>query len=174
MFPSLTVALALVGVLAQVAATPQPAGDQSPAAVTPAVDPATSAFATDAGVILITVKPAMTAAYEQVISALQGAMAKDSDPDRRSAASGWRVFKAAETDAKGNVVYVHLMLPVVAGFDYRPSLLLDTLVEELAPNLLTLYQESIAGAPSKLSLTELAHMAVAPVPLPDPKKPGPR
>ncbi len=174
---SVIVALTLLLMLAQSAAAPQPATNQSPSAVTPApvsIDPATSAFATEAGVILITIKPAMTGAYELVLRTLQEMLAKDTDQARQSAAKGWRVFKAAEPDAKGNAVYVHLLLPAVPGFDYRPSLLLDALVKELTPELLTKYQESIAGAPSKLSLTELANMSVAPVAVPDVKKPGGR
>jgi hypothetical protein len=151
--------------------------NQSPSALTPApvpVDPATSSFATEAGVILIAIKPTLTDAYEAVIRTLNEALAKDSDEARRAAAKGWRVFKATEPDAKGNSVYVHMFLPAVAGFDYRPSLLIDALVAELAPDLLTKYQESIAGAPSKLSLTELANMAMAPLPPAPPKKPGGR
>ena len=142
----------------------------APAALS--VDPATASFVGQAGVILITIKPAMTDAYESVIHVLQGALANDTDEARRAAAKGWRVFKAAESDAKGNAVYVHVFLPAVPGFDYRPSLLIDALVKDLAPDLLTKYQESIAGAPSKLSLTELANMAVAPVVAPEVKKPG--
>lgn len=84
------------------------------------------------------------------------------------------MFKASEGDAKGNAVYVHLFLPAVPGFDYRPSLLIDALVKDLAPDLLSKYQESIAGAPSKLSLTELANMSVAPIARPEVKKPGGR
>lgn len=155
----------------------QTPANQSPPAVTPApvsIDPATASFTTVDGMILITIKPTMVDAYELVIHTLQEALAKDTDEARRAAVKGWRVFKAAEGDAKGNVVYVHLFLPVVAVFDYRPSLLIDTLVKELAPDLLTKYQESIAGAPSKLSLTELANMAVAPVVAPVVKKPGGR
>jgi hypothetical protein len=150
---------------------------QSPSAVTPApvsVDPATASFAGQAGLILITIKPAMTEAYESVIHTLQAALATDTDAARRAATTGWRVFKASEGDAKGNIVYVHVFLPSVPGFDYRPSLLIDALVKDLAPDLLTKYQESIAGAPSKLSLTELANMAVAPVVVPAVKKPGGR
>lgn len=150
--------------------------NQSPTAVTPApvpVDPATSSFVTDAGVILIAIKPTMIDAYEGVIRTLHEALAKDTDEARRAAAKGWRVFKASEADAKGNTVYVHVFLPAVPGFDYRPSLLIDALVADLAPDMLTKYQESIAGAPSKLSLTELANMAVAPV-VPAVKKPGGR
>ncbi|MDO8679411.1 MAG: hypothetical protein Q7R30_12720 [Acidobacteriota bacterium] len=155
----------------------QTSTNQSSSAVTPApvsVDPATASFTGQAGVILITIKPAMTDAYELVIHTLQGALAKDTDEARRAATKGWRVFKASEGDAKGNAVYVHLFLPAVPGFDYRPSLLIDALVKDLAPDLLTKYQESIAGAPSKLSLTELANMAVAPVVAPAVKKPGGR
>ena len=155
----------------------QTSTNQSSSAVKPApvpVDPATASFASPEGVILITVKPTMTEAYELVIHTLQEVLAKDTDEARRAAAKGWRVFKATETDAKGNAVYVHLFLPAVPGFDYRPSLLIDALVKDLPPDLLTKYQESIAGAPSKLSLTELANMAVAPVVAPEVKKPGGR
>lgn len=153
----------------------QTSTNQSPSAVTPApvsVDPATASFTVQAGLILIAIKPAMTDAYESVIHTLQAALATDTDEARRAAAKGWRVFKASEGDAKGNTVYVHLFLPAVPGFDYRPSLLIDALVKDLAPDLLTKYQESIAGAPSKLSLTELANMALAPVVAPAVKKPG--
>ena len=38
---------------------------------------------------------------------------------RQAVAKGWRVFKADEADAKGNTVYVHVLLPAVPGFDYR-------------------------------------------------------
>ena len=139
------------------------------------IDPATASFTGTAGLILITIKPTMTEAYESVIHTLQAALASDTDEARRAATKGWRVFKAAEGDAKGNIVYVHVFLPSVPGFDYRPSLLIDALVKDLAPDLLTQYQESIAGAPSKLSLTELANMAVAPVVAPAAvKKPGGR
>ena len=79
----------------------------------------------------------MIDAYESVIRTLQEALAKDTDEARRAAAKGWRVFKATEPDAKGNIVYVHVFLPAVPGFDYRPSLLIDALVKDLAPDLLT-------------------------------------
>ena len=92
-----------------------------------------------------------------MIRAVQEALAKDADPTRKSAAKGWRVYKSSEADAKGNAVYIHLMLPTVTGFDYRPSLLLDELVKELAPELLSKYQEAFAMPPSKLSLTEFAN-----------------
>ena len=113
--------------------------------------------------MLVTIKPAALADYELTIRTLQEALAKDKDPKRVEAAKGWTVFKAAENDAKGNGIYVHVMLPAVVNFDYRPSLLIDELVKELAADLLTRYQDSFAAPPTKLSLTEFAAMSVAPV-----------
>lgn len=142
-------------------------------------DPATSAFAGEAGLILVAIKPAAVTDYEAIIRSLQEALAADTDPARKAATKGWYVFKSPTPDAKGNTLYVHLMLPAVPGFDYRPSLLVDALVKDLAPDLLSKYQDAFAGPPSKLDLVQLAHMAVAPLPLPPPavkpaevKKPG--
>src|SRR5688572_30188270 len=136
--------------------------NQSPPVAAPA-DPASSQFATDAGLLLVTIKPASVADYELTIRTLQEALSKDTDPKRVQAAKGWRVFKAAEADAKGNTVFIHVIMPAVANFDYRPSLLIDELVKDLAPDLLTKYQEAFATPPTKLSLTDFAQMSVAPV-----------
>ena len=75
------------------------------------------------------------------------------------------------SDSKGNTLYVHLMMPAVTGFDYRPSLLLDELIKDLAPELLSKYQEAFAMPPSKLNLTEFAQMSLAPVAPTVPAKP---
>lgn len=153
------------------ATAPQNATPSTPT-VQPTPDPASTHFLAPAGILLVAIKPAAMADYESVIQALQDALSKDKDPIRMEAAKGWRIFKAAETDAKGNALYVHLMMPTVTGFDYRPSLLLDELVKELAPELLSKYQDAFAMPPSKLNLTEFANMSVAPLPKPEPKKPG--
>ena len=157
------ISIALSVLLAQAAAPPQPPANQSPAQATPPTDPASSQFITEAGLLLVTIKPALVTDYELVIRTLQEALSKDTDPKRVQAAKGWRVFKAAEADAKGNTVFIHVIMPAVANFDYRPSLLIDELVKDLAPDLLTKYQEAFATPPTKLSLTEFAQMSVAPV-----------
>ena len=153
----------------QAAAPPQTPANQSPARIAPPVDPASSHFTTEAGLLLVTIKPASIGGYELVIRTLQDALSKDTDAKRVQAAKGWSVFKAAETDAKGNHIFIHVMMPALANFDYRPSLLIDQLVKDLAPDLLSIYQDSFAAPPTKLSLTEFAQMSVAPV---EPKKPG--
>lgn len=154
MLVAVTPALALALVLLQAPA---------PATPVPSSDPASSVFAGAGGLLLVLVKPAATADYEAVVRVLQEAMSKTADPQRQRVAQGWRVFKADEGDAKGNAVYVHLLLPAEPGFDYRPSLLVDEMVETLLPDLLSKYRDALAAPPTKLSLAEFAHMAVAPV-----------
>jgi len=132
--------------------------------VQPTPDPASTHFTTDTGLLLVAVKPAATADYEAVVQAMQDALSKDTDPMRSAAARGWFVYKAKETDAKGNALYIHVMSPTVTGFDYRMSLLLDSLVKELPPELLSKYQETFAAPPTMLNLNEVAHMSVAPLP----------
>lgn len=129
----------------------------------PAADPAAAEFTTPVGLILVPVKPTLTKDYEAAILAMQEAFQKSADPAVRAVAQGWRVYRAAEPDAKSNVLYVHALLPAVAGIDYRPSIVLDLLLNGAPPELLTKYREALAGPPSKLSLTELAHMSAAPV-----------
>ena len=165
-------ALVLVLLLSQQPALPQP---------TPSADPATSQFLTESGLLLVAIKPAAVADYEAAVRLLQAAMAKTTDPQRQAVAKGWRVYKAQETDAKGNVLYVHLLLPVVATFDYRMSLLIEEMVATLPPDLLSKYRDSFAVPPTKLNLAEFANMATVPVApatnsspnsVAPPKKPG--
>ena len=59
------------------------------------------------------IKPVAVVDYELVIRTLQEALARDKDPAKVAAAKGWRVFKTAETDAKGNQLYIHVMLPAI-------------------------------------------------------------
>jgi hypothetical protein len=132
--------------------------------VEPTPDPASSHFLSEAGLLLVAIKPTGVADYELVIRSLQEALSKATDPLQASAAKGWHVFKSTETDAKGNQLYVHVMLPTVTGFDYRPSLLVDELLKDLAPELLFRYQDAFAMPPTKLNLTEFANMGVAPLP----------
>jgi hypothetical protein len=134
----------------------------------PPQDPAAVFFDADVGVLLVPVKSAATDDYEAVILELQAALARTADPVRRAQAAGWRVFKAAEADAKGQALYVHLIAPVVTEADYRPSAVLDELLDGAPEELLVRYRDAHAGPPSKLTLTEFANMAKAPAaPRPD-------
>lgn len=154
-------AMALAAAPTQAAAPPP-----APAQTQPATDPAAAQFASPVGLLLVAIKPDKAADYEAVIVALQGALQRSSDPARRQMAQGWRVYKAAETDAKQNLLYVHALVPTVPSADYRPALLLDELLQGAPADLLAKYRDAFAAPPTKLSLTEFAHLAVAPVPKP--------
>jgi hypothetical protein len=118
-------------------------------------DPAAVVFTTDAGMVLHAVKPASAADYELAIVALKEGLAKAEDPETQKLAASWRIYKAAEPDAKSSVIYVHLLQPAVAGIDYRPSLWLDKLLAGAPADLLAKYRDAFAAPPSKLSLTEI-------------------
>jgi hypothetical protein len=136
------------------------------AAAPPSSDPAAATFTSEAGVLVVSVKPDKTADYEEAIRALQDALSKASNEKHREIAKGWRVFKATDLDAKANAVYIHLIQPAVPSVDYRPSLLLDELLGGASAELLAKYRDAIAAPPSKLGLAEFAQMSVAPVPKP--------
>jgi hypothetical protein len=142
----------------------QPPSNQSPSNQSPSnespsgpqpQDPAAVVFTTTAGLVLHAVKAGSTADYEAAMLMLQEALAKDADPETQKVAAGWRIYKAAEPDAKASVIYVHLLDPAVAGVDYRPSLWLDKLLAGVPPDVLTKYRDAFAVPPTKLSLTEL-------------------
>jgi hypothetical protein len=147
------------------APAPQTAAPQTAAPPPAAVeaDPARLAFPVDtAGLVLVAVKPDRTADYEAMIQALHEALAAG-DAAARRIGGGWRVYKAADSDAKGNALYVHLVATPLADADYRPSVVLNGLARELPADLLVKYRDAFAGAVTRLSLTMLADFALAPV-----------
>ena len=117
--------------------------------------------------VLVAVKPDRTADYEAMIRALHEALA-GADPAARRIGEGWRIYKAADTDAKGNALYVHLVTTPLADADYRPSVVLAGLVRDLPADLLVKYRDAFAGATTRLSLTLLSDLALTPVVKPKP------
>jgi hypothetical protein len=168
-----TIALTVLLAFAQSASStpppsPQPAATQTaappptaPAAA--AADPAKLVFPVDsAGLVLVAVKPDRTADYEAMIHALHDALATG-DAAARRIGEGWRVYKATDTDAKGNALYVHIVATPLADADYRPSIVLSGLARELPADLLVKYRDAFAGAVTRLSLTVLADFGLAPL-----------
>lgn len=139
-----------------------PGGSASPASAAAGADPAAATFTTDQGLLLVAVKPDKVADYEAVIVALQEALAKSEDKEVRTLAAGWTVYKASDLDAKANAIYVHLLQPVVAGADYRPSLWLDKLLAGAPVELLAKYRDAFAAQPTKLPLVKFADMTKVP------------
>ena len=129
-----------------------------------ALDPSRLLFPAGAsGLVLVLVKADRVAEYEALIAVLARTMAGAS-PEVRARAGGWKVFKAQEPDAKGNAVYVHFLASPVPEVDYRPSVVLEQLMAALTEAELVRYRDALAAAPTRLSLSLLADLALAPVP----------
>lgn len=64
------------------------------------------------------IKPDQTAQYEQVIAKLKEALAKSEKPEAKQMAAGWKVMKGVTNPATGQVIYTHVLYPVVKDADY--------------------------------------------------------
>ena len=117
---------------------------------TPAPNPWT--FSSDAGLILLFVKPDKTADFETVLGRMKEALAKSELPARRAQAAAWRIFKAREVGAAAAVIYVAVMDPVVKDTDYS----IGTIISEISPALYAKYIDAFANpAVNLLHLTPI-------------------
>jgi hypothetical protein len=72
----------------------------------------------DTALLTVAVKPDKAADFEQVMGKMKAALLKSEDPTRRAQAAGWKVMKLDKPLPDGNLAYVHMIHPVVAGADY--------------------------------------------------------
>ena len=80
--------------------------------------PAALTFDGDTALMTITIKPDKTAAFEQIMGKVREALMKSEKPERKQQAAGWRVVKSAIPMKDGNIIYMHVISPVVKGADY--------------------------------------------------------
>jgi hypothetical protein len=143
---------------AQPPAQPTPAQPATPAAPEKPTEPKL-AFTTPAGLLLVQVKPDQTAAFEEMNSKLQAALAATTDADLKALGSGWKVYKSAE-GMQGNTLYVVLVDPAKPATEYNPiDVLFKTMTDEQkrAPEtqeMFKRYAAAFAGV-NKLNITPL-------------------
>lgn len=65
----------------------------------------------------VAIKADKTADFEQVIAKLKEALQKSDKPEAKQQAAGWRIMRGVK-DPQGNVIYTHVINPVVPGADY--------------------------------------------------------
>lgn len=75
-------------------------------------------FEGDTALWTMAIKPDKTADFEKVMTRLRDALTQSTDPQRKQQAAGWRVMKITKPMPDGNIAYVHVIHPVVAGADY--------------------------------------------------------
>jgi hypothetical protein len=75
-------------------------------------------FDGDTAIITVAIKPDKTADFEQIMADVRTALMKSEKPERKQQAAGWKVVKSATPMKDGNIVYMHVISPVVKGADY--------------------------------------------------------
>jgi hypothetical protein len=75
-------------------------------------------FDGDTAILTVAIKPDKTADFEQIMADVRAALMKSEKPERKQQAAGWKVVKSATPMKDGNIVYMHLITPVVKGADY--------------------------------------------------------
>lgn len=130
---ALALALLPAAVFAQ---TPpaQPTPSQPPAGQTPAAAPAQPAapalsFTSNAGLLLVQVKPDQTVAFEEMMGKLKSALAASTDAALKAQGAGMKVYKSSE-GMQGNALYVLVADPATPNIEYYP---LQLLVKTMTP-----------------------------------------
>ena len=109
-------------------------------------------FASDAGLIINTIKPDKTADFEMVMGKLKEALAKSEDPTRRQQAAGWKVFRSAEAGPNNSVLYVFVMDPTVKEADYTIATILNEAFPTEVQDLYVKFSEAYVSGQSLLNL----------------------
>ena len=161
---ALAIALLPAAVFAQTPPAQTPAQPPAAAQPAPADKPAEPklAFTTPAGLLLVQVKPDQTAAFEELASKLQAALSTTSDAALKAQGAAWKIYKASEP-MQGNVLYVVVVDPAVAGTEYNPiDVLYKTMTDEQkrAPETQEMFKKfagAFAGV-NKLNITKVGGM----------------
>jgi hypothetical protein len=101
-------------------------------------------FQGDVALWTVAIKPDKTSAFEQVLAKLRDALEKSENPQRKQQVAGWRVMKMEKPLPDGNIAYVHIISPVVAGADYT---ILKAIYDEFpseSQQMYALYRDAFA------------------------------
>ena len=75
-------------------------------------------FDGDTAILTVAIKPDKTADFEQIMADVRTALMKSEKPERKQQAAGWKVVKGTTPMKDGNIVYMHVIDPVVKDADY--------------------------------------------------------
>ncbi len=75
-------------------------------------------FNGDTALWLIAIKPAGTGDFEAIMARVGEALRQSDDAQRNRQGAGWKVIKGVTPMPDGNIVYTHVIDPVVRGADY--------------------------------------------------------
>ena len=101
-------------------------------------------FTGEAAILSIAIKPDKTADFEEVMSKVREALMQSPNAQRKQQAAGWKVLKSSTPMPDGNLVYTHVITPVVSGADYAIMTILYEAFED--PTERTRLYELYSGA----------------------------
>ena len=130
------------------------AGGQEPAS--PQHAKPTFPLTGETALLTVAIRPDKAADFERVMGRMRDALANSTDPKRREQAAGWKVMKLEKLLPDGNVAYVHVIDPVVAGADYA---VMTTLYDAFPEERQALYEVYRGAFVQNLSLAS-GHIVV--------------
>jgi hypothetical protein len=165
---ALALALLSAAVFVQTPSAQQPAAQQPPPAQAAPTQPATQekpaapalAFTTNAGLLLVQVKPDQTATFEEMMAKLKTALSTATDAALKTQGTGLKVYKSSE-GMGGNALYVIVVDPATPNSEYSPLQLLAktmTLDQQRMPEtqeMFKKYAAAFAGTPEKPGVNKL-------------------
>jgi hypothetical protein len=101
-------------------------------------------FNGDTAIMSIAIKPDRTADFEEVMAKVREALLQSSNAQRKQQAAGWKVLRSGAAMPDGNIVYTHVISPVVNGADYAIMTILYEAFED--PDERTRLYELYSGA----------------------------
>ena len=107
------------------------------------------------GIVINYIDPESAVDFESVMSQLLEGLAASEDAERVAQAAGWKLFKAQETGAEDQAVYIWLLDPVVEDADYSVPHLLDELFPAEVQQLYETYNGSFGLGQIWLNLDSL-------------------
>ena len=125
-------------------------------------EPPTGTFEAPAGLVLSYIKREGSGDFERVMTSLGAALAGSEDEALRELLAGWRLYRAQEPGPEGEVLYVWLIDPAVAGADYAvPELLGEALPHE-AQALFDAFSEAFGSGQALINLEPVDLRSAAP------------
>ena len=118
-------------------------------------------FDGDTAIITVAIKPDKTADFEQIMADVRAALMKSEKPERKQQAAGWKVVKSATPMKDGNIVYMHVISPVVKGADYTILTILYEGTPDAAAQraIFEKYKETFAAALGGGAFTTVVDLA---------------
>ena len=78
----------------------------------------------------IAIKADKTADFEQVVTKLKEALMKSEKPEAKQQAAGWKVMRGVKNPQTGDIIYTHVINPVVPGADYTVMALIYDAIKD--------------------------------------------